>query len=188
MLCCHRIFNTLHSAHADPNFPGNLANSAVASLQSSSDLCFYGSINRAPPQFRSLRSGPIKTGLHTLANDRTFQFCKDADHLEHRLSGRCRRVQPLLMQVEIDIQGVQVLQKSGQIVEGATEPINGPRRDHIEFTARRVLAQRIKSRSILTPLRAADAGIPVNMDDIPPRLSGDRAQFTFLVFSRLSAG
>src|SRR5690242_7766818 len=48
---CHFGLNALDCAHTDADFTSDLANSAVPSFQSSSDLCFHGSINRAPPQF-----------------------------------------------------------------------------------------------------------------------------------------
>ena len=47
-----------------------------------------------------------QTSGHTLADHLPFELRKYARHLEHRFSCRCRGVQPLLMQVEIDMDAV----------------------------------------------------------------------------------
>jgi len=50
----------------------------------------------------ALGLGPRHAGQHTLADDRALELSEDAEHLKHRLAGRRRGVEALLMQVQLD--------------------------------------------------------------------------------------
>ena len=45
---------------------------------------------------------PLDPRPHPLANDGALKLGKDPHHLKHCPAGRCRRIEPLLVQIEID--------------------------------------------------------------------------------------
>jgi hypothetical protein len=61
---------------------------------------------RATPEPLPLAPRPREAGLNALDYNATLELGKDAEHLKHRLSGWGAGVEPLLVQVEINIFGV----------------------------------------------------------------------------------
>src|SRR3954465_12759897 len=52
---------------------------------------------------------------------------------------------------------------------------------YVEFSSRGSAAQRVKGRTLIAALRAADTVIFVDLDDIAAHAAGDLAQLAFLV-------
>ena len=75
----------------------------------------YGILHRAPTELRPLRFGPRQTGVDPFTDDAALKLCKHAEHLEHRLASSRRRVEPLLVQEQIDALVMQFLQDAEQI-------------------------------------------------------------------------
>ena len=85
-----------------------------------------------PPESRPFSLCPCQPGHDTFADHRALKLGKHAEHLKHRAAGRCGRVEPLLMQIQIDTFSVQFLQHP-QILQAAAQPVDGPCRDHVDL-------------------------------------------------------
>jgi hypothetical protein len=81
----------------------------------------------------ALALGPRQPGTNALLDDRALELGKDAHHLKHRLAGRGRGVEALLMQEQIDPQGVQFGEKADQVLEAAAQSIDRPSHHHVEL-------------------------------------------------------
>ena len=111
-----------------------------------------------------------------------LELREHTEHLEHGTAGGGGRVEPLLMQKQVDALVMETLQDTQQIREGTAEPIDGPCGDHIELLGVNRLQQGVKPRPLVTTLGATDTGILIDPDDLPVRSNRDRFQFTTLVF------
>jgi hypothetical protein len=49
-----------------------------------------------------------------------FELGEHAKHLEHRLAGRCGCVETLLVQVKVNLLGMQLAEESEQVNQAAT--------------------------------------------------------------------
>ena len=65
-----------------------------------------------------------------------LELGKHAHHPKHRLTGRRSGVEPLLMQEQIDAEGMQLRQEGDQVLQAAAEPIDRLGHDHVEFLPR----------------------------------------------------
>ena len=64
---------------------------------------------------------PRRASHDTFPDHGAFKLGKHAKHLKHRLAGR---VDPLLMQIQIDVLGVNILQHLHKVRRRAAQPIN----------------------------------------------------------------
>ena len=65
----------------------------------------------------TLGLGPRHAGQHALADDRALELGKHAEHLKHRLAGRRRGVEALLMQVKLDPERVQFGEEGDKVLQ-----------------------------------------------------------------------
>jgi len=98
----------------------------------------------AAPQPFSQSSGPCQAGLDPFLNHRSFEFGEYRAHLKHRLPGGRRGVNPLCVQVQINVFRVDLVQETRQMLQGAAQPIDRPSHDHVELAADGSLAQPIE--------------------------------------------
>jgi hypothetical protein len=77
----------------------------------------------------ALKAGPLKPGADSFLNDRSLELGKDAQHLEHGLAGGGGRIEPLLMQEQIDPERVEFGQEANQVLQAAAETIDVPSPD-----------------------------------------------------------
>jgi hypothetical protein len=75
--------------------------------------------SRAIGELFALAPGPRQPGTNALLDHRALELGKDAHHLKHGLAGRGRGVEALLMQEQVDPQGVQFGEKSSQMPDFA---------------------------------------------------------------------
>jgi hypothetical protein len=71
---------------------------------------------------------------------------------------RCGGVDVMLIEVEVDAGGPEMLNGAEQIDQRAAEPIDGPGHHDVEPPAARVLQHGVQARSLVAALGAADAG------------------------------
>jgi hypothetical protein len=88
--------NALHHTRADAELPADLKHSVAPGLQ------FYYSrldsrLDATPPEFRSFRPSARKTGIDPLSNNPPLKLSKYPQHLKHRLAGRRRGIESLLV-------------------------------------------------------------------------------------------
>ena len=74
----------------------------------------------------ALRAGARQPRTDTVLDHSPLELGEDTEHLEHGTTGRGRRVDPLLVQIEIDTFGVQLAEKPNQILKRPAEPVDGP--------------------------------------------------------------
>ena len=65
----------------------------------------------------ALGLGPRHAGHHALADDRALELGKYAEHLKHRLAGRRRGVEALLVQVQLDPERVQLGEEGDKVLQ-----------------------------------------------------------------------
>src|SRR5262249_30342565 len=119
---------------------------------------------------------------------RPLEFGEYAHHLEHGFACRRGGVEPLLMQVEIDPQGVNFRQEADEVLKAAAEPINRPGHDHVEVAFGGIPAERIEAGALVTSSGATDAVILVDLDDLTAHAAGDLAQLALLIGGGLVEG
>jgi hypothetical protein len=83
---------------------------------------------------------------------------------------------------------METLENAEQVGKRSTEPVHRPSGDHIELLRVHCLHHRIKPRTLVPALRAANAGVLVNLDDLPAGARGDRFKFTALIAGFLFRG
>src|SRR5262249_15844705 len=118
---------------------------------------------------------PLKLGEH-------------AKHLKHGLPARRRGVQALLMQEQINVQGMQLGQEGNKILQAAAEPIDAPSHDHVELALSAIAQKPIELSPLVPALSAADAVILVDTDDLAAHAAGNLAQLPLLVGRGLVGG
>jgi len=79
----------------------------------------------------------------------------------------------------------EMLDRAKQVDQRPAEPINGPRHDDIELAAAGILEQGIEAGPLISPLGAADAGIAVDLGQLPAAGLGDLPEFANLALNRL---
>ena len=75
-----------------------------------------------------------------------------------------------------------------QINEGAAEPVDRPTQYDIEVPPVGIVEHPVQAWSVSPSLAAADAGVVVNLDHLPPAALYDLAQLQFLVLHGLLVG
>src|SRR5450631_3266898 len=109
-----RSDNPLH--HTRPNADGaaDLQNAHAFSFQLT-NARFDRRLHRSPAKLRTLSLGSRQARVDPFSDDAAFELGKHAEHLEHRLARGSRRVEPLLMQEQIDALVMKSLQDAEQI-------------------------------------------------------------------------
>jgi hypothetical protein len=136
----------------------------------------------------SILPGPRQASADPFLNHCPFELGENPHHLEHGLAAWRRRVEPLLMQVEIDLERVDFRQEDNEVLQRTTETIDRPCHDDIEFSSRGIAAQPIERWPGVAALGAADAVILVNLDDLAAYALDDLPQLTLLIGRRLVEG
>ena len=140
-----------------------------------------------PPQL-ALGLGSGHARLDPLLDHGPLELGEDAQHPEHGLAGWRGGVDALLVEVELDVLGVQFSKERHEILQRAAETINRPCGYEIELFAGNPLEQGIETRPLVPPLRAADAGILENVSDGPTVALCDLLKLALLVGDRLPCG
>src|SRR5262245_60236223 len=83
---------------------------------------------------------------------------------------------------------MQFGQEANQVLKAAAQPIDRPSHDHIELTLVGIAAKGIEGRTLVPALSAADAVIPVHLDDLAAHSASDLAQLAFLIGGGLIDG
>jgi len=100
--------------------------------------------DRATPEALSLCSGTREAKVDPATNDRTLKFGECARYLEQQAACRRRGVDVLLIQVKVDPNRFQVLDRAEKVAERAPNPIYRPCHHEIEPTPTGVLEHPIE--------------------------------------------
>jgi hypothetical protein len=72
------------------------------------------------------------------------------------------------------------------VQDAPAEPIDGPDHENLEAASHRILEHLVECWALVAPLGAADAGVLVGLDDLPPPMPGDPGERHTLVLGRLA--
>src|SRR5208283_2867900 len=165
--------------------PGEFDDTGPAFTQIVKDYRFLAGVDWRSPQYFALCLGPLQPGLDPLADHCPLELGEDSHHLEKGLSAWCRGVDSLLVQEQVHAVAMNIRKEGDKVLEAATQPVHGPRHDHVEPSSGRVLPQRVECWPVLARLGPADALVAINLDDDPAHAVGDGSQLALLVLSRL---
>jgi len=149
------------------------------------DLVDTDRCHRRAAKLHALGFGSGLTGDDPAGDDRPLELGEDAQHLEeHPAAGRAR-VDGLLVEIEVAASGLDVRQEAHQIAQGASKPVNAPRRHDVHLAPRHGLQEAVEARPLVPPLSTADALIGEGLDDGPAGSRGDLVEHEELVLDGL---
>jgi hypothetical protein len=128
--------------------------------------------------------GALQPGIDARADHRPLELGEGTRDLKPQLASRRRRVDALLIKIQIDAARLEVLNCADQIDQRSPEPINCPGHHHVEFASARLLQHAVKARPLVPDLSPTDAGVPVNRDYFPAAALGNLAELADLVLNR----
>jgi hypothetical protein len=153
-------FKPLNIGHADAECSGDLTDAYAFGTKLAHFRRAFRVVIESTAQFLALRLRARKTGPDALADHRALELGKNAHHLEERFADRGARVEPLLVQIQIDILGVKFAKKAEQVLQGAAEPVHGPRCDHVDLPACNGAQQTIEPWTLVSSFGPAYSRIP----------------------------
>ena len=171
--CLERAADPLHRAHAF-----GAARGVQGRTDSLSQLWYRRSAKPFP-----LATGPRQPSADSFLDHRPLELGEYAHHLKHRLVGRCRGVDPLLVQEQVDLERMQLGQQRGSRI---------PRGMRLTYPCRQTLRSSIQcirfmvGASSLSPLHEQRAQIRVcaqNGDSVSRCSCPWRSQTLFRVMS-----
>ena len=134
--------------------------------------------HRATPEPFSLCSGTGKAQVDPGANDRPLELGECARYLEQQAACRRRGVDVLLIQVKVDPNRFQVLDRAKKVAERTPNPIYRPCHDEIEPTPIGVLEHPIERWAFIAAFSAADPEILIDLcNRTPAMLTADRCKY-----------
>src|SRR2546422_507286 len=137
--------DALDGADADVMLGGELADAGAALLQGVPDFALDGDRDRWPAETLALGASTSKAGVNSVLDDAALELGEDAHHLEQRLAAGRRGVHALLMEIQVDLQGMQLGQERDQVLQRPAKSINRPGHDDVELAPGRALAQGVES-------------------------------------------
>jgi hypothetical protein len=96
-------------------------------------------------------------GYYGPADHAALELGNQPEHLKHRPPSRRAGVEALLMQIEVDLLGVELAQEAQQIDQAASQPVHCPCRHHVHLAPRNGAQQRLRRRPALVRKATADA-------------------------------
>ncbi len=139
-----------------------------------------------PTELPALSTCPLETGPHSIGDHRPLELGKEGQHPEHRSASRCARVDRLLVKVEVNFSASDLAQEFDQPLQAASEAIDTPSRYEIEMPSCDPVEEAIEGRSMVPPLRAGDALVDENLDNVPSEPLTHLSEYSDLVLGGLT--
>jgi hypothetical protein len=130
----------------------------------------------------------LENARRALGDHGALELGEHAHHLEHGAARRRRGVKPLLVQVKLDVAGVDLAQEGHEILQRAAEPIDGPGHDDVEPAPSRVAAQTVERRPLVPALGAGNAIVCIDFHHFVAEALGHRPELPLLVIGGLVEG
>jgi hypothetical protein len=105
-----------------------------------------------PFQSLTLSPCPVQSSLHPFLYHGPLELGEDAHHLEHYFAAGCRGVDALLVQIQVNAEGVKLFQEANEVLQRPTPAINAPRHDYVELAACGVLTESVEGFLMFAPL------------------------------------
>src|SRR5262249_4409821 len=114
---CSLPCNPKHGPDADAQIPGNTPDTEAAGPCGADrrGLVRVGILEAPPTKLCTLLASTGEAGEYPLADHGALELGEHPHHLEHCFAGRCRRVDPLLVQEQVDALGVKLLQEPEEV-------------------------------------------------------------------------
>jgi hypothetical protein len=143
-----------HCPHSQANLRGNAAYAEPFGAQGQRcfDLLGLALLDCPTTKLLTVSSSTGQSSHHSFSYHRSLKLSEHTEHLEHCPTGGSGRIEPLLMQEQIDPLGVEVRQEAQEIGEGAAKPIHTPSGDHIDLTPSYAQHQLIETRTFVASL------------------------------------
>ena len=106
-------------------------------------------------------------------------------HLEHHGSAGRAGIEPLGVDVEVHVLGLDVAEEVDQVGQTSPDPTDGKRRDQIKVLPRDTFEQVVEGRSFVTALGSANTLIEEGGHNLPVLALGDGQQVSKLVLDGL---
>src|SRR5215471_18482671 len=145
------LCDALHRASPDAERLGNLQDTHTL-RKLMSNLPFRRTVYLRSAELHALSNRTLEAGFHSLANHCALKLSERAGDLENELARRRRRVDGLLIQIQIHAACLEVLDCVEQINEGTAQAVNRPCHDDIELPPAGVLEHGIESRPSISSL------------------------------------
>ncbi len=123
-------------------------------------------------KFLPFLSSTLYAKFDPLSNQITLELRKGRKHPEHQFSRWGRRIDGLLVEVELNALGVKIVHGGHEVLERATETVDAPDGDEVEFPSRRCLEHLVERRAPIPSLGSADTIVSKGSDDVPATKSG----------------
>src|SRR3954469_3017310 len=112
----------LDRAAADSELLGDLVQTwAPRCSQRVTDAPFQLGVDEGATTVLAVGLSPSDACVHALADHGTLELSEDAHHLKHCLAGRRRSVDSLLVEKEVDAQGMQLREEAAEVLQRAAE-------------------------------------------------------------------
>jgi hypothetical protein len=186
--CSQFLLDSLDRSHADAEMGSNFPNpEAFLPERFGNSRLFFGA-NPGTAKPLPLGLGSTKSNYHTLSDNCPFQFRENPAHCKHGAARRASGINTLLLQKQVDVQRLKIGYESEEVFEITRKPVDAPRSHEIELPPGSGRAQCLKRWTCLSPFCAREAGVRIDLDDLPARPVSDRPKFPFLIFHRLAGG
>jgi len=145
-------------------------------------------IGRAwPTEALALGSRSIEPRTRPLDEHRSLELSEHASHTEQCSTRRCRRIDTLLVEVEVYTGPAQRLEAFQKLTKGATEPRDIPGEQDLEPPSCRVLQHSVVSGSSIS-CGSSGNDFLVNLYQMPSGALGNLAKSLKLILGRLFVG
>src|SRR5262249_46592436 len=161
---------------------------AFAGAQLSLDALFKRGIDSRPTELLALCDRALKASVDTLPDHAALKLGERAADLKHRLACRCRGVDRLLVEVQINATCLQRLDSAKKVNKRPTKPVDCPGHDDVKLASGCILEHLVEAWTPIAALRAADASIVILLDHLPAAPLGDLPQNGDLVLDGLLVG
>ena len=105
----------MHGADADTEFIGDLLD-AFSLASRGADPVLYDLGSPRSAQRLALCSGPFQTCFDPLPDHDALELGKHAAHLKHGLASEGRGIDPLLVEIKIDVLGMEVRLQGNELL------------------------------------------------------------------------
>src|SRR6516165_5730567 len=147
------LCDALHRASPDPERLGNLQDThALRKLPS--HLPLGRAVYLRPAELHALGDSALEARFDALADHRPLELSERAGDLENELAHRRRRVDGLLIQIQIHAACFEVLDGVEQVAQRAAHSVDRPSHNDIELPPAGVLEHGIEARPSVSSLGA----------------------------------
>jgi hypothetical protein len=142
------------------------------------NLCSCEFVQRRASQRLTFRPGICQTRLHSFSDQRSFELCNCANHLEHEFSTGKASIDGFRYRNKIDPKSSAGFESRHELLQGARKSVELPNHDDIDRSASTSFHKFVQSSPIRTG--SGDALVPVDLLKLPAATLNVLSQCSFL--------